>query len=64
MGYALLQWFSGNSPSKGNKITGDFESFGFKDLYNITSDAETRVWVDNYFMDKDSVIERFYEKCS
>lgn len=62
-GFALLEWFGGNTPSKGDVIVGDYESFDMKTLYNLTRDRETKVWVDNYWLSKDSAIEKFYERC-
>lgn len=64
MGFALLQWFGGSSPSRGDVLVGNFESYGMKDLYNLTQDSETRVWVDNYWMSKDRAVERYFEKCN
>ena len=52
LGFALLQWFGGNYPNEGNILVGDFESFGMKDIYNITADAETRVWVEEFGLPK------------
>ena len=63
MGYALLEWYGGNTPSRGDTLVGDFESYGMKDIYNVTADSETRVWVDNYWMAKSRAIERYFEKC-
>jgi len=47
-GLALLEWYGGNTPSKGDVIVGDYESYGMKKLYNLTKDSETSVWVDNF----------------
>lgn len=63
MGFALLQWFGGAVPSRGDVLTGDYESYGMKDIYNITQDAETKVWVANFWTSKDRVFERYFEKC-
>jgi len=63
LGYALLEWYGGNTPSRGDVLVGDYESYGMKDIYNITQDSETKVWVDNFWMSKDRVIERYYKKC-
>lgn len=62
-GLALLEWYGGNTPVKGDVIVGDYESFGMKKLYNLTKDTETSVWVDNFWLSKDRGIEKFYEKC-
>ncbi|QIK80891.1 hypothetical protein G7069_04310 [Lysobacter sp. HDW10] len=63
LGYALLEWYGGHDPSKGEIIAGDFESFGFKNVYNLTADRETKVWVDNFWLSKSRAIEKYYDKC-
>jgi len=63
LGYALLQWFGGSTPSHGDVLVGNYESYGMKAIYNITQDSETKVWVDNFWMSKDRAIERYFEKC-
>ena len=63
MGYALLQWFGGSIPSRGDVLIGNYESYGMKDIYNITKDSDTSAWVDNFWMSKDCAMERYFEKC-
>ena len=63
MGFALLEWNGGNDPDIGHTIVGDFESYGMKTLYNLTMHAETRAWVEDYFMSKNSVIREYYDRC-
>ena len=63
MGYALLEWYGGNDPAEGDVLIGDFESYGMKTIYNTTADSELNVWVEEYWLSKDSVIERYYEHC-
>jgi len=62
-GYALLEWYGGNDPNRGDILVGDYESYGMKDIYNLTSDQETRAWVEDYFLSKSSAIEKYYDKC-
>jgi len=64
MGYALLEWYGGNDPSEGDTLVGDFESYGMKDIYNISADSETTVWVEDYMLSKSSAIEKYYDKCN
>lgn len=45
LGYAILEWYGGNDPSEGDVLVGDYETYGMKDIYNLTADAETKVWV-------------------
>lgn len=61
MGYSLLEWYGGYDPDEGDKIVGDFESYGFKDLYNVSAEREFRVY-DDYYLSKSRVLEKYYEK--
>jgi len=63
MGYVVLEWYGGNDPSEGDTLAGDFESYGMKEIYNVSADSETKVWVEDYMLSKDSAIEKYYEKC-
>lgn len=62
-GYAILQWYGGSYPSQGDILGGDFDSYGMKTLYNVSSGSETKVWVDSYWMPRSTAIEKYYEKC-
>ena len=60
MGYALLEWYGGSDPDEGDIIVGDFESYGFKDIYNLTADSELRVWVEDYWLSKEDVFRAVF----
>jgi hypothetical protein len=62
MGYAILEWYGGNNPTAGDVIVGDIDSYGFKDLYNVTQDASMRVYVEDYMLGKSSLTTKFFEK--
>ena len=62
MGYAILEWYGGNNPTEGDVIAGDIDSYGFKDLYNVTQDASMRVYVEDYMLGKSSLTTKFFEK--
>lgn len=64
MGYTLLEWYGGKDPREGDTLVGDYESYGMKDIYNLTADSETKVWVEEFWMSKDSVLEKYYDKCN
>jgi len=61
--YALLEWYGGNIPNKGDIVVGDFESYGFANIYNLTADSELRVWVENYWLWKEDALEQYFEYC-
>ncbi len=63
MGYALLEWYGGNDPNEGDVLAGEFEAYGMKQIYNLTADAETTVWVEDFWLSKDNVIEQYFSHC-
>jgi len=63
MGYAILEWYGGNDPSRGDVLVGDFETYGMKDIYNLSAEAETKVWVEDFWLSKTRAIEKYYDKC-
>jgi hypothetical protein len=62
-GYYLLEWYGGYDPSKGDIIIGDIGSYGFKNVYYPKQDREGRVYVDDYMLSQDRVIEKYRDKC-
>ncbi len=62
-GFALLEWYGGSDPDVGDNLVGDFESYGMKDIYNLSSENELRVWVEDYWMSKEDALEGLYEQC-
>ena len=64
-GYVLLEWYGGADPVKGEGIFGDLHSYGFKDLVLIERKSETRAWIDDYLLSRDSVLSKLRSKgCS
>ena len=63
MGYALLEWYGGYDPNKGDVIAGDIDSYGMKDIHNLTADQETHIWVEDFMLSKDRAIEKYFHKC-
>jgi hypothetical protein len=63
MGYALLEWYGGNDPDEGDIVVGNFESYGFKDIYNLTANSILRVWVEDYWLSKEEALEQYFEHC-
>ena len=61
--YSLLEWYGGNDPSKGDIIVGAFESYGMKDIFNVTSDGALRVWVEDFLLSRTEALEQLLDKC-
>jgi hypothetical protein len=63
MGYAVLEWYGGARPRKGDLVVGAFEKFGFTDIYYARRDTQTHVRVDDYSLSADSAAERVADHC-
>ena len=63
-GYIVAEWMGGNDPDQGDRITGNFNSFGTKDFYNQSRDRDCRLWVDDYMLSKESALEKIRDKCN
>lgn len=63
-GFTLMEWYGGNDPDEGDILVGNFESYGFKDIYNLSHESELRVYVEDYALDRDDAIEQYFEECN
>ncbi len=63
LGFALLEWYGGNIPNEGDILVGKFEEYGMKEIYNLTTDSELKVWVDEFWLEWEEVIEQYYDEC-
>jgi len=61
--YSLVEWYGGSTPYSGNTVVGELHSYGFKDLYNISRDNSTHVWIDDWLLSEDSAAKKLIEKC-
>ena len=43
--------------NKGDVVAGDLESFGTHEIYNLTDDENFSIWIDNYWLSEDRVID-------
>lgn len=60
MGYLLVEWYGGYSPSEGDVYVGDFSGYGFKELYCTNRDEETKFWIEDYMAGEDDAMEFLY----
>ncbi len=60
--YALLQWFGGYRPEKGDIVVGDFSQFGGRDM--TVKKMRLRVYVDDYDIDQGTVNDKLAGKCN
>jgi hypothetical protein len=63
-GYIVAEWMGGNDPDEGDKITGDFNSFGTHDFYNQTKDSESNLWIDDFMLSKEDALDKIKEECN
>jgi hypothetical protein len=62
-GYYLLEWYGGYDPTVGDKIAGELDSFGFKDVLYTNLARDGRIYVDDYMLTRESVLTKYKEKC-
>jgi len=60
-GYTVMERRSGGLINEGDKIVGNLNSYGFKDVYNLSNGNESRVYIEDYRMDEEKAIEMIYE---
>ena len=60
--YALLEWFGGYRPEKGDILTGDFVHFGAQDM--AVKGQRLRVYVEDYDLTQDAINDKLADKCS
>lgn len=63
-GYALVESYSGDLPQKGDLIAGELDAFGFRDVYNLSSDEEMYVYVEDWGLSKEEALDRLYRECN
>jgi hypothetical protein len=61
--YDVLEWFHGRDPDKGDVLVGGFESYGFHDIYDETTDTNLRVWTEDYDLTKEDALDKLTEEC-
>ena len=61
LGYLLVEWYGGFSPSEGDIYVGDFSGYGFKELYCTNAEATTRFYVEDYMASEDDAWEFLYD---
>ena len=59
--YALLEWYGGYKPEKGDIISGNFLHFGVQDM--LVGQQRLRVWVDDYDLSQDQINDKLADKC-
>lgn len=59
--YVLAEWHGGYDPEKGDILYGKFNEYGFHNLYY--GRRQTRVYVEEYWLDRGDALEQLYEQC-
>jgi hypothetical protein len=63
MGDVLMEWYGGHTPIEGDRIVGDYDGYGFKDVFDVSSDSSIHVWIEDYLLSDDSAAEQLHEHC-
>jgi hypothetical protein len=60
--YALLEWFGGYRPEKGDVLTGEFDHFGAQDM--TVKGRRLRAYVEDYDLTEDAINDKLADKCN
>lgn len=63
-GLVVMEWYGGHVPAEGEQIVGDYDSYGFKDVYDVTADQSIHVWIDDFMLSEDSATDKMREHCN
>lgn len=63
-GYYLLEWYGGYDPTEGDNIVGSLSSYGFHDVYYPSADAEGHIYIEDFWLSKESALEQYIEHCN
>jgi hypothetical protein len=63
-GFVLVEWYGGYDPSRGDRVVGSFNTYGFKTLFFGSDMREGRVYIEDYSLSQESALEQLSEKCS
>ena len=59
--YALVEWYGGYRPEKGDVVSGDFSHFGAQDVE--VKGRRLRVYVEDYDLSQDAINDKLNDKC-
>jgi hypothetical protein len=59
--YALVEWYGGYKPEKGDVVSGDFTHFGAQDV--TVKGRRLRVYVEDYDLTQDAINDKLADKC-
>lgn len=59
--YTLMEWHGGYDPEKGDVLYGKMGEYGFHNLY--FGRRQTRVYTEEYGLDRGDALEQLYEQC-
>lgn len=62
-GYDVLEWYGDHDPDKGDVMIGNYEEFGFHDIYDETADESTRIYTEDYQLSKTDALEKLTDEC-
>lgn len=63
LGYIIADAY-GLTPPKGETLVGEIESYGLKTVFGLGADRDYRIYVDDFWLSRESALEKFYENCN
>ena len=62
-GYSLLETVGADTPDKDDEVVGTLNEYGSCDIYDITTDSEISVYVDDFYLTEEDALDQLVENC-
>jgi hypothetical protein len=62
--FVLAEWYGGRDPSRGERVVGAFNGYGFKTVFYGNLRMEGRIYIEDYWLDEDDALEKLSEQCN
>lgn len=56
-GYSVMDLYSYAWISRGDVVIGNFNQYGYTDIYDATADTSLSVYIDNYMLSADTALD-------
>lgn len=63
-GYYTITEDSWDKCEEGDVLVGDFKSYGYKEVYNLTKDKNMKLYNDDYYYSEKMAVEKWKNKCN
>lgn len=56
-GYSVMEWYGGIDPYQDDQVFGNFDTYGFQNIYDKTMGFEFKVYIEEFGLSKQQAVE-------